>query len=71
MNLAAFLHKKEVATFAPSYSPCEFLFDFTVDGNHILSDFLQVLQKKLHRREMSCFMPLTSPGFPTTLWPGV
>lgn len=40
MNLAAFLHKKEVATFAPSYSPCEFLFDFTVDGNHILSDFL-------------------------------
>lgn len=45
MNLAAFLHKKEVATFAPSYSPCEFLFDFTVDGNHILSDFLQVLQK--------------------------
>lgn len=45
MNLAAFLHKKEVATFAPSYSPCEFLFDFTVDGNHILSYFLQVLQK--------------------------
>lgn len=46
MNLAAFLHKKEIATFAPSYSPCEFLFDFTVDGNRILSDFLQVLQKR-------------------------
>lgn len=54
MNLAAFLHKKEVATFAPSYSPCEFLFDFTVDGNRILSDFLQVLQK--HYIEEKCLV---------------